>query len=231
MRRTICASFFALATVLLGAEARAAGEWGLHTGDTIEPRTWMPYVELGWPDISGGFQYGLSPKLDIGARLSFPSYGWEYTTYTDFGLGARAPIRFALVKRPRFSAQLHVDPGIKLYFNDCAYYTYRYTNCRRYYRNNAMFGIQVPFGVEFGIHINREWTVGIGADIPLDIIFPSGADATFVLAPLVGAGFEYHVSDHFGIGFNGRFGPVFFVQDGGYTMFGFTAQFAFIWHL
>jgi hypothetical protein len=217
MRRTIWASLFALATAFIGTEARAAGDWGLHTGDTLRAGDLMPYGEFGWPDISLGLQYGLSPKVDIGGRLSL-LYGWESTLYTDVGLGLRVPIRISLTKRSKFSALIHVDPGFKFYGD--GYDGYVGVN------NRAVFGLQFPFGAEFGIHITPDATIQLGVDLPMTILF--ARQAAFVLAPLVGFGFEYHIDDHLGLGLNTRFGPVVIAADRFYYPVGRSADFGLV---
>lgn len=234
MRRTICASLFALATTLLGVEARADGDWGLHTGDTLSPGALMTYGELGWPSISGGLAYGLTPRLDIGAQLSL-LYGWEYTTSTNLGMGFRVPLRLSLTKRSKFSALFHIDPGIKFYgsgyFGD---FTYRggfsgYCGDRGIGCGGAVFGVQFPFGVELGIHLTPEATLQIGVDVPMDVFFASRA--TFVFAPLTGFAFEYHIDDHFGVGLNTRLGPVILVSQGSAVTFGFSTQLTVLYRI
>jgi hypothetical protein len=234
MRRTICASLFALATSLLGVEARAAGDFGLHTGDTLSAGDLMPYGEAGWPDISAGLQYGLSSTLDIGARLSL-LYGWEGTTLTNAGMGLRLPVRVSLTKRSKFSALFHIDPGIKLYgYGHEGDFRYR-GNFNGYCGSNpavcysAVFGLQFPLGAEFGIHLTPEATLQIGVEVPVDLFF--AARSLFVAAPLMGFGFEYHIDDHFGLGLNTRFGPVLLVSDGGAATFGFSTQLGVLYRI
>jgi hypothetical protein len=225
MRRTIWASLFALATALLGTEARAAGDWGLHTGDTLRAGDLMPYGEFGWPDVSLGLQYGLSPNVDLGIRLSL-LYGWESTLNPEIGMSLRAPIRISLTKRSKFSALLHVDPGFKFYGD--GYYGYSSLPLAR----RGVFGLQFPFGVEFGIHITPDTTIQLGADLPMTIFFASRA--AFVVAPLVGFGVEYHIDDHLGLGLNTRFGPVLTAGDSFYSRsvdFGLVVQLGLMYRI
>jgi hypothetical protein len=229
MRRTILASLFALATALVGAEARAAGDWGLHSGDTLRGGDFMPYGEAGWPDVTLGLQYGLTERVDLGARLSL-LYSWEHSTATNVGFGFRVPIRISLTKRSRFSALIHVDPGIKVYGD--GYYNYDFYDPppgRPIDNKQAVFGLQFPFGVELGIHITPDATIQIGADVPMTVLFSQ--TATFVTGPLTGFGFEFHVDDHLGIGLNSRFGPVIFVHDGSVATFGFLAQLGLMYRI
>lgn len=225
MRQTIWASLFALGAALLSTEARAAGDWGLHTGDTLRRSDLMPYGELGWPDISAGLQYGVTERIDIGGRISL-LYGWEHTTETNLGLGVRAPVRVSITKRSRFSAMAHIDPGFAFYGN--GYYRY-FPFEPESPRKKAVFGVQFPLGAEFGIHITPDATIQIGADLPMTIFFAD--KTTFVLAPMTGFGFEYHLDEHFGLGLNTRFGPVIFVRDSAAAAFGFLTQLEVMYRL
>src|SRR4051812_20441674 len=51
--------------------------WGLHSGDTAGAGSTLIYGEMGWPDISLGFQRGVSADVDVGFRASF-IYGIDY---------------------------------------------------------------------------------------------------------------------------------------------------------
>ena len=160
----------------------------------------MAYAEAGWPDVSLGFQHGMSDKLDIGAKLSL-TYGVAGTTFTGVGMGVSAPIRIGFLKSDKLSALIHVDPGVR-------FMTF----------SGPLFGLQVPVGVEFGIHLTPEATVGLGFDLPFYLNFTNGVFA--VIPPLAGAGFEYHVSDQISVGLNTRFGVAIFA--GGLGGFGFA---------
>lgn len=197
MRKTIVASTLALAAFAVGNEAWAAGGsgWGLHSGDTIRSGDNMVYGEFGWPSVALGFQHGMSDKVDIGFRFDL-NYGFNYTTLTALGLGMRVPIRVSLAKSAKFSALLHFDPGIKFdYFNP------------------VLFGIWLPLGLEFGIHIVPEATLQFGFDMPFYLNLTNGVYA--VIPPQFGFGFEYHIDDHIGVGLNTRFGPSIFPGSGG----------------
>src|SRR4051812_26711095 len=109
MQKTICASLIALAAFAVGSEARAQAN--LHTGDVLRPGDNMIYGDVGWPELTMGFQHGMSDKLGLGFRFSF-IYGFEYRTYTHLGLGMRVPIRITPVKTGKVSFQIHIDPGL-----------------------------------------------------------------------------------------------------------------------
>jgi hypothetical protein len=190
MRKTIVASTLALAAFAVGNEAWAAGGWGLHSGDTLRGGDNMVYGEFGWPSVALGFQHGMSSKVDLGFRLDL-IYGLEYTTTTALGMGMRMPIRIAMAKGGKFSAMLHFDPGVK--FDAFSFF------------GKPLFGIWLPLGLEFGIHIVPEATLQFGFDMPF---YLNLTQAVYVGIPIqFGFGFEYKIDDHLGVGLNTRFGP------------------------
>jgi hypothetical protein len=230
MRRFICASLIAL-TPLLFPSSASADDWGLHNGDTLQQGDKMPYAEIGWPGIDAGFQYGVTSWFDAGVRLSIPSFAWENTTITSLGLAARVPLRVGIYKTDRVSAMLHVDPGIKVYFDECGYFYPYYYDCGPTIEHRALVGLTAPFGVDAGVRLSPDWSVDITFEMPIDMLFLERGPA-ISLTPLAGTGFEYHASPHFGIGLNGRAGPVIFQRDAVFNVaFAFTTQFAFIFHL
>ena len=198
--RHITVVLFAAAAFTAVREAAAAGkEWGLHNGNTMNGGGFMPYAEVGWPDVSLGVQYGISDGFDIGGRVSL-SYSPSYGTGTAVGMGARVPIRISLMKGPKVSGLLHFDPGIKIaMFSPMA------------------FGIQVPIGVEFGLHLIENGTLQLGLDVPLNLNLTNGT--VFTLAPMAGPGFEYHIGEHMTVGASTRFGAAIAAGGAG----GFTA--------
>jgi hypothetical protein len=205
MKRAIIASMLGAAAFAVGSEARAQAGWGLHTGDTMRSGDNLVYGEFGWPDVSLGIQHGFSDRIDLGFRLSL-DYGADYTTITRVGLGMRVPIRIAVIKGPKISANIHIEPGIKF---DAF--------------NPVLFGLQIPIGFELGIHIIPEATLSFGFDMPFYINFTNGVGANIPI--LFGFGFEYHVDEHIAIGLNTRFGPSIETADGGTAVpFGFITQ-------
>jgi hypothetical protein len=230
MRKTIVASTLALAAFAMAGEAQAAG-WGLHSGDTLRSGDNMLYGELGWPDFSIGFQHGLSEKADVGFRFSL-IYGAEYTTYTHVGLGMRVPIRLSPVKSGKFSFMFHIDPGIK--FDSMG------GNCglglgAGRYCGALLFGIWLPVGLEFGIHITREATLSFGMEMPVYVNLTNGVYGAIPI--LFGPGFEYAIDDHMVIGLNTKFGPSIYAQSDAFgnsqsgATFGFITQLGFAYRL
>lgn len=225
MRRTIWASLFAVATALVSSEAMALGGgtgWSIHGGDTLHSHDLLLYGEIGVPDVAFGIRYGLSDKFDIGGRIAL-LWDYEFAGATNAGLGGEFLMRFGLVKSPKFSVLLHLDPGFKLYGHgyENPYY-YGYYNCGRggCYYGSALFGLTVPFGAEFGLHFNPKWTLQFGADLNLDIYF-AHYGAVAAVHPLFGAGFEFKPIEKLALGVNTRLGPTIFVDNGNYAYCGY----------
>src|SRR4051812_12868682 len=57
---------------------RPVAPWGLHNGDTVGQGDNLIYGEIGWPDISFGYQRGVSDYADVGFRIQH-IFGVEYT--------------------------------------------------------------------------------------------------------------------------------------------------------
>ena len=224
MRKLICASMLGAAAFVFGSEARA---WGVHNGETLDGGNNMLYSELGWPDLTLGFQHGMSSRVDLGFRFSF-NFGYNYTTATVLGMGMRVPIRIQLSRSGRFSFLLHFDPGLKFDSFGAGSYRggYGFGHFSWYYPGyvgGVQFGIQFPLGMEFGIHVTRDATVQFGFDIPFYVNFTNGVYGAIPI--LFGPGFEYHVDPRIALGLNTKFGPSIIAHDfGSGAAFGLIAQ-------
>lgn len=167
--------------------------WGLHSGDTVPHKDVLVYGEIGWPDVSFGFQRGISSFVDIGFRASL-SWAADYViprarggvNDLAFGVGFTMPIRFTLARTARASFLAHVDPGIKL----------------DYLVPKPFVGPQIPVGFELGVHVTERTTVTLGADIPFYVrVTP---DPTGLVPFLVGVTWEHRFTDRFGVSINAR---------------------------
>jgi hypothetical protein len=223
VNKAILASLLAAAAALVGAEARAADAWGLYTGTTLHGGDNQLSAELGWPDASFQFSHGITDRFDIGVRLSLMyAYEDEVSAATGqdggiFGMGIRAPFRIAIVRSDQIGVSFHIDPGIKFYTPP---------------GEVVPFAFQFPLGFEMGIPLTPQATLGFGFDLSMTA-YVAPSDATpFVIAPLFGPSFEYHINKSIGVGGNFRFGPVIaVVSSASLTEFGLVAQGAFIYHL
>jgi len=181
-----------------------ARNYSLLGSDTVPTGVDVASAEVGWPGIGFGITHGTSATSDIGARFDL-LYGIENTTNSQFGIGLRVPFRIHMMQRDRLGLLFHIDPGIKFYATD-----------------SASFGFQFPIGITLGYRASPEFNVAFGVDLPMSLfVTPSPVD--FVLGPLFGPAFEYHVDRELTIGLNTRFGPVFFTQPG-VSQFGFIMQ-------
>jgi hypothetical protein len=197
----------------LAATAASAQRYGTTTGarysllgaDTVPNGQDVVSGEVGWPSISLGVTHGTGPRSDIGLRFDL-LYGFEYTTSnTQFGVGARVPLRYMAYRRDRIGVLFHVDPGIKVYTT-----------------SPAIFGLQFPVGATVGYTASPELNVAFGLELPMFLsVTPS--PVTFFLGPLFGPAVEYHVDRQLSVGLNTRFGPMFNTNNGA-SAFGMIMQ-------
>ena len=193
--------------------------WGLHSGDTIDQGSTLIYGEVGFPDVSIGFQRGVSSNIDLGFRASF-FYGIDYVvprsrpsnvTQLTPGLGLSIPVRFTLVRSDRVSVLVHADPGLK--FDG--------------FNPKVFAGPELPLGIDLGVHLTQRSTLTLGADIPLSLrVTP---DVTGFIPLLVGLTFESCFTDRFGMSFNLRSGVVHGInKTGSDTDLGLLGQVGFL---
>jgi hypothetical protein len=211
MQKTLYASTVAAALLLFGSEARAQAN--LHTADVVSPGSNMIAGEVAWPDFTFAFHHGISSIFDIGVKVSL-IYGFEYRAYSILGLGVRVPLRFTPVKTGNFSFMVRFEPGIKfdefgsscnnvvgpggVIINNCP-------NGNNYGPDTTAFGLWLPLGLDFGIHINRQATITPGVDMPFYVNLTNGVYGAIPI--LFGAAFEYDINDHIGFGANVKIGP------------------------
>ena len=192
--------------------------WGLHSGDTVGDGGTLIYGELGFPDVSLGFQHGVSSSVDVGFRAAF-TYGIEYVVPKQRpsnrlnlapGLGLTIPIRVTLARNDRLSLLVHADPGIRFDAFD----------------RKIFAGPQLPLGIDLGLHLSKRSTLTLGADIPIAILVTP--DVTGFVSLLMGLTFESRFTDHFGMSFTVRTGIVRGVNKTGTDMdLGLLAQMGF----
>jgi hypothetical protein len=182
------------------------GQYSLLGGTTVPTGTDVVSGEFGWPSATFGFTHGTSPTSDVGIKFDL-IYGFENTNTTQFGIGFRVPLRFSVLRRDRISVLAHIDPGVKVYTT-----------------NPAAFGFQWPVGLTLGYAARPELNVAFGFELPMTLFVTNpGPSPSFLLGPMFGPAFEYHVDRQLTVGFNTRFGPIFDTRGGGGT-FGFVTQ-------
>jgi hypothetical protein len=192
-------------TSLTASSSSRSGHYSLLGGETVPTGVDVVSGEFGYPGVSFGLTHGTSATSDIGVKFDI-LYGYEYTTLSEFGIGARIPFRFAAYKRDRIGVLFHIDPGIKFYTTD-----------------PVSFGFQWPIGVTLGYTVGPELTVAFGVDVPMFLKVAS-SPVDFFLGPMFGPAFEYHVDRELTLGLNTRFGPIIETAFGGATRFGFVTQ-------
>ena len=188
------------------AQARtASGHYSLLGGTTVPTGTDVVSGEFGWPSATVGFTHGTSPTSDVGFKFDL-LFGFENTSNSQFGIGFRVPFRFMIHRRDRLSVLAHVDPGIKIY-------TF----------NPAFFGFQWPIGLTVGYAASPELNVAFGFELPmtLEVAGPGSSPVQMFLGPMFGPALEYHLDRQLTVGFNTRFGSIFSTKGGG-------GQFAFV---
>jgi hypothetical protein len=168
----------------------------------------MIYGEVAWPDLTVGWQHGLSDKVDIGIKGSL-IYGFEYRAYSILGLGVRVPIRITPLKTGKVSLQIRFEPGLKFdqFGSSCGAVGPGgvVVACNNAPDADTAFGIWLPLALDVGIHLTREATLSFGVDAPFYVNLTNGVYGAIPL--LFGPAFEYHIDDHISFGFNLKLGP------------------------
>ncbi|HWE23070.1 MAG TPA: hypothetical protein VG496_03935 [Myxococcales bacterium] len=178
--------------------------YSLLGGTTVPNGVDVVSAEVGWPSATFGLTHGMSSTTDIGFKFDL-IWGFEDTTIGQFGLGFRVPLRSNILRRDRFTALVHIDPGIKVYTT-----------------SPANFGIQFPVGATLAYAAAPEWNVGFGVELPMTLMV-TPSPVRFFLGPLFGPEIEYHVDRQLTVGLNSRFGPVFNTNSGA-SEFGLIMQ-------
>jgi hypothetical protein len=182
----------------------APSRYSLLGGTTVPAGVDIVSADVGWPSATFGFTHGLSPTTDVGFKFDL-LWGFENTTTGRFGLGFRVPYRANIWRRDRFTALVHIDPGLKVYT-----------------ANPTIFGLQWPIGATISYAAAPEYNVGFGIELPMTLVV-SPTPVTFFLGPLFGPEVEYHVDRQLTVGLNTRFGPMFNTSNGA-SQFGLIMQ-------
>ncbi|APR83095.1 Hypothetical protein A7982_08444 [Minicystis rosea] len=192
--------------------------WGLHSGDTVPHRDVMLYGELGWPDLSLGFQRGMGENVDVGVRATV-ALGVDYILPRDrngvqdmsLGIAFTVPIRVRVLRTEKLSLLVHADPGIKF----------------EYFDPKPFAGPHLPVGIDLGIHVTELTTLTLGVDVPF--MFRVTPDPTVLIPFLAGVSVERRFTDHFGMSLNVRPGLLYGVnRTGSSTDAALLSQLGFI---
>ena len=199
-------------------QAKGLGNWSV-VGSEINTGKPFEDVQAGWPNVNFGYTFNLAKASDMGIRFGL-LYGVEGTTYTQFGLGLWAPLRFQFIKGDTFNLLFHVDPGVRLYFagSTCVAGT---SFC--YDTSKTLFAFTFPVGVVGGFPVARNLEVGGGLDLNLALNVTDPVN--FVIGPWAGPYVEYHFDDpNIAIGLNTRFGVMIPTAKNSSAAFAFMVQ-------
>ncbi len=183
--------------------AYAGGHDGsLLGGETLREGENVVYGLFGWPDMTFGFTHGMSPRSDIGFKLSL-LYGVENRTDygSQFGMAFIVPLRFELTRSQQVSLLFRFEPGFRLYTTDPVH-----------------FGLQFPVGVVVGFRPAPNFKIGLGFDFWATLFLTGTATPEFFFGPLFGPSIEYQV-DRLFVGLDTRFGAIIdaFSGTGGFS--------------
>lgn len=145
---------------------------------------------VGWPGIEVGYERGVTPRVDLGVRVSY-HYGYEGLFTRLDGGRVQGVFRFLLAEGNKLSLGLTVAPGVLFYVPA-----------------NVLVGFTVPALLALGVAIDRAVVLSIHAELPLWYRF--GAGGGLVVPLLLGVGVEVQVAPNMSIFVRGRGGPTFF---------------------
>ncbi len=187
--------------------AHAGERWSMYAADTMGDGENAFGARFGWPDLTLEFLHGLSPSVDIGGEFQL-SYAFEGTTLNNkVGIGFLVPFRVNVYRGDKLSVLLHVDPGIKILTG----------------LGPAKFGLQAPVGAAFGFRIGPSLQLGFAVDLPFAIYVTGNQNPILAIPPIFGPFLEYHIDKNVVIGFDARFGVLF------YSTSDFTDDFGFFY--
>ena len=183
--------------------------WSIVSGETASPGHDLLSAEFGFPGLTLGYAHGLSDRADWGVKFDL-LYGLYSTTYGQFGMQLRVPLRLAAVRRDKVTVLLHLDPGLVAYVAGSS--------------APSQFGASVTTGIALGFQVLRELRLALCADLPMVVQVLHSAD--FWLGPQFGFGADYFIDQSLSVGLNLRFGPVFVPTRSGDARLGFVSQVA-----
>lgn len=169
------------------APVRGQG-WSVLSGKTVGSDATVVAVEAGWPGIDVGVLHGISPRADLGGKLTL-NYGVEGVPgSTVLGLKLQGQGRFTLLDNGRLNLALSIAPGVLFYF----YYS-------------TVVGLTIPIDLVLGLPVSDALTVHLGISMPLWVTF--GTLGTVTVPILFGGGIEYFLSRDLALTFDVKLGP------------------------
>lgn len=191
-----------LTVLLVAASARAeevkvevqqedvGQSWSVVGAKTLAPGGNALEASVGYPAISAGFLRGISPGINVGARVGF-GYGVEgMFRETAPGLRLQGLLKLRLLDSGKVSLALTAEPGF-LYYSS--------------FLQGARVGLTLPVGLRLGIAASSAIAVALLVDLPMWVEF--GLFGGFNLPILTGGGVEYFITSQFAAFFRARIGP------------------------
>ena len=162
---------------------------------------------IGWPGIHLSFLRGLSPNLDLGARVAL-NYSYEGSVQTALtGFKVQFLLHYKLFERDQVSVALRFEPGPLFYFlpsNGCFFDNVGNRICP----TNVASGFSFPIGIRLGLVASSAVNVGVIFEVPIWLNF--GRVSTVQLPVLFGAGVEYFVRSNLLLYFSAKMGPTLY---------------------
>lgn len=177
---------WAAAALLLAA----TGAWSAVSPTTAGEGANLVVAGAGWPGIELGYERGLTPRFDLGARVSY-HYGYEGLFTRLDGMRLQGVFRFLLAAGEKVSLGLTLSPGLLLYVP-----------------GPLLVGLTAPVMLTFGVPIDRGVTLSLSAELPFWYRFGPGGG--LIVPLLLGFGVEVQVASNVSIWVRGRGGPTFF---------------------
>lgn len=175
------------------------------------------FIQAGYPGLSAAFLRGLSPTMDLGVRADFDYQLEDMTDVSDPELKIQLVYRLALLRGPRLTLALEVDPGFAAYFG-----------------NTTRMGPTLPVRLQAGLPLGRQWRLHFGLDTGLTVFFKGYR--SWHVPVLAGGGLQWVASRRIALDVDVKAGPV--ISHYGYpvigetdTSFGLEASLGLSWSL
>lgn len=180
----------ALTSMVALAEEDVGQTWSVVGARTLAPGKQALQADLGYPNLSVQYLYGIRSGINLGVRVGF-AYGVE-GMLREVAPGARAQflLKLRFLDTERLSLGLVVEPGFIAYNS---------------YLQGGRFGVALPIGLRLGIAASSAFQIGVSLDLPMWAEF--GPFGGFNVPILTGVGAEYFVTSDLALFVRIRLGP------------------------
>jgi hypothetical protein len=210
MRASRFAFLLLLVSSLAWAQESTQG-WSIIGGKTVGNQQTAFEAGFGFPGLHASILRGITPQLDIGARLSF-DYGLEgLTNQIVPGIKLQGLLHLMLVESGIVSVQVGFEPGPLFHFYGG--HTDHIGGITITSDGYTLTGLALPVRLQVGIAASSALNVGVHFDLPMWIAFgTNGGSASFQFPILAGVGVEYFVKHNLLVYFEIRMGPTLFTN-------------------